>query len=297
MKSDRRHELQKNELADWLGERVEMLKPHATAIILGLLLLIVVIVGGLSYFTGEDSTAARSWSTYFGAFNQREPVKVLEQLVKENKGSKPALWAEQAVADMDLTRGANMLFSDRSEAKKMLERAEVAFKSVEAKANDPMLKARAQLGLGKVYESFCKPEQAYEFYAKVAAAHKDTAIGKVAANDAQRMKDQRQVELLVWFEKQQPKKPAPIPGVGGNPPGLPSDLPERPDIGLPGGLGLGNIGAGLPAAPPPALPEPAKTEPGAPKTEESKPADAKASEEKPAEPKSDTKPGDAKPGP
>ena len=50
------------------------------------------------------------------------------------------------------------------------------------------LKTRAQLGLGKVYESLCMPDKAFEYYEKVAKHEKDSAIGKAAAADAKRMK-------------------------------------------------------------------------------------------------------------
>ncbi len=32
MKTERRHELAKNDLADWIGDRIEELKPYSTAI-------------------------------------------------------------------------------------------------------------------------------------------------------------------------------------------------------------------------------------------------------------------------
>jgi hypothetical protein len=314
MKSDRRHELQQNELADWLGQHLEMLKPHGTSILLGLVTAAVVVLGGMWYFSGESSAAAQSWSSYFGAFNQREPGKALEQLVKDKPGTQTALWAQQAIGDMNLAQGAAMLFSDRAEAQKMLQKAQDTYKLVEAAAGDPGLKARAQFGMAKVLESLCKPEEAAKYYQLAADTQKDTAIGKAAAADAQRMKDDRQVALLAWFASQTPKKPAPIPGVGGSTPGLPSDLPERPDIGLPSGLGLGNLGAGTPASPPPAFPPPADTPPAEPKAAEPKAAEPKsgepkatdpnaakpdapkATDEKPADAKSEVKPDDTKPG-
>ena len=303
MKSDRRHELQQNELADWLGEHLEMIKPHGTSILLGVVIVAAVIFGGFAYFGNESKATAQSWSAYFGAFNQREPGKALEQLVKDQPGTTTALWAQQAIGDMNLAQGAAMLFSDRAEAQKMLQKAQDTYKQVEAAASDPVLKARAQLGLGKVLESLCKPEEAAKYYQLVADSQKETAIGKAAAADALRMKDQRQVARLAWFAAQTPKKPAPIPGIGGGTPGLPSDLPERPDIGLPSGLGLGNIGAGTPATPP-AFPPPGQTPPADPKAGEpkatdpnaAKPEDTKPADEKPADAKSDAKPGDAKPG-
>ena len=75
----------------------------------------------------------------------------------------------------------------------------------------------------------------------------DESVAKAAAADAARMKDPRSVEFLAWFAQQTPKRPAPMSGLGGAVPGLPGDLPERPDISLPpGGLNLDKIGTGPP---------------------------------------------------
>jgi tetratricopeptide (TPR) repeat protein len=260
MKAERRHELKHNELADWLGERLEMLKPHATGILLGAAVLLVLILGGIWYFGGESQASARAWSEYFGALNDREPQKVLKNLATEKSGSKAAWWALAALGDMNLGEGAAMLHSDRSEAQKRLEAAEQAYKQVEV-SDDPMLKARARLGLAKVYESQCRPEKAREYYEMVANSQPDSAIGKAAAEDAKRMKDSREVEFLAWFAEQKPKRPAPLSGMGGGLPGLPSDLPDRPDIGLPSPLNLDNVGKGVPPDPATSFPPPSATLP------------------------------------
>jgi tetratricopeptide (TPR) repeat protein len=261
MKAERRHELKHNELADWLGEHLEPFKPHASGIALGAILLVAILLAGIWYFSGESTASARAWSDYFGALNEREPQKVLQNVVTDQSGSKAAWWALAALGDMNLGEGAALLHSDRSEAEKRLEAAERAYKQVEA-SDDPMLKARAWLGLAKVYESRCQPDKAYEYYEMVAKQEPESAIGKAAAAAAKRMKDPREVEFLKWFAQQTPKRPAPFPGIGGNVPGLPSDLPERPDIGLPTGFNLDTLGPGSrpdPATvpPPPTPPVPA----------------------------------------
>ena len=102
----------------------------------------------------------------------------------------------EAVADMNVGEGAALLYSDRAEAKKRLEAAKEGLPARSKSSGDPMLKTRAQLGLGKVYESLCDPDKAREYYEKVAASEKDSAIGKAAAADAKRMKDSREVEFL-----------------------------------------------------------------------------------------------------
>ena len=118
----------------------------------------------------------------------------------------------------------------------------------------------------------------------VATSQKDTAIGKAAADDARRMKDTREVAFLDWFAKQTPKRPSPLPGMGGGVPGLPNDLSDRPDIGLSPGLGLDNLGTVTPTQPGASFPAPAAAVPTtAPpdsaaadtaKPENAKPADA-----------------------
>jgi len=289
MKSDRRHELQTNELADWLGDRMAVLQPHATAITTGVIVAAVLLVGGIWYFSGESRAASGNWSAYFAAFNNREPGKALETVAKERPGTTAALWALQAVGDMNLAQGAALLFSDRTEAQKLLQQAEAAYKQVDAGATDPVLKARARLGLGKVYESLCKPDEALKYYESVAESQKGTALGKVAAAAVQRMKSDRDVALLAWFATQTPKKPAPIPGVGGGGPSLPNDLPERPNISLPPGLGLSNIGTATPAEPAPTLPSVGTTTEAAPATDASKSEAPKSTDGK-----QDTKPGETK---
>lgn len=296
MKAERRHELKHNELADWIGERFEAVKPHATGLLLGVGLLVVIVLGSLWYFGGESAASARAWSKYFYAFNEREPQKVLQNLTTEQSGSKAAWWALETVGDMNLGEGTALLFSNREEAKKRLEAAEQAYLKVES-SGDPMLKTRARLGLGKVYESLCQPEKAREYYEKVAASEKDSAIGKAAAADAKRMKDAREVAFLAWFAEQTPKRPVPLPGIGGNIPGLPSDLPERPDIGLPKNLGLDKIGTGTPDAPAVAFPAPGGVVPAgatteSPATDATKGTDAKAPEATPAAPDAGEKKSD-----
>jgi hypothetical protein len=294
MKAERRHELKHNELADWLGERMEMLKPHATGVLLGIVLLAVILIGSAWYLGGKNQAASRAWSRYFQAFNDREPQKTLDAIAGDQSGSKAAWWAKLAVADMDLGKGAAMLYSDRAEATKLLQQAKDGYSRVEA-ADDPMLKSRARLGLAKVHESLCNVEEAQKYYELVAKDATSPAIAKAAAADAERLKDKEEAEFLEWFAKQTPKRPAPLPGMGGTVPGLPGDLPSRPNIGLTPGVleGVGtetatDAGTGLPPTTP-GLPPPAD----APAAGTEKKSDVPADEAKPAAPPAETKPDEA----
>lgn len=301
-----RHEIEQNELADWLGERLEALKPHATAITLGLVLILAIVLGSIYYFGSEGSASSAQWAEYFAAFNDREPEVALEKLLSEQPGTVVGLWAAQSLGDMNLARGSGLMFSDREKAKEHLDKAEAYFKRVESGTQDTMLVSRARLGLGKVYESLARPKEALKYYEMVAQAQKDTAIGKAADRAAARMRDSRNVELLAWFAKEEPKKPAGMPGPG-RIPGMPDDLPDQPDISFPGsdasglgspgpgvpGLGLDGIGTGTPEAPEPGLPQPGAALPDSTPPEATPPAEPKGETPPPAAETPAPEPADA----
>lgn len=245
MKAEKRHQLEQNLLADWLGDQIELARPYAGTIAVVALGTVAII--GLAIYTFSSSTVvgATDWSKYFSAFNERDPGVALEDVAKEIPTTAPGLWAQQSIGDMNSSRGLMQLFSDREAAKTSLEKAEEAYKAVLAGAADPMLKNRARLGLAKVYEGLNRTDEAKKLFEEIVAADKDSAIGKLAAQGVERLSNPRDLELLAWFDKQTPKRPSPLGGFGPGLPGLGNDLPDRPDLSLPG-LGLGTGGDLLP---------------------------------------------------
>jgi len=305
MKAEKRHELEQNELADWLGEQIEAAKPYAPTIGIALVGGILVILLVIYLVSSGGTASARAWSSYFMAFNQREPEVTLETFAKDMPNTPASLWAVQAVGDIHLSRGAMQLFSDREEAKKSLDKAEASLLQVEKEAQDKMLKTRARLSLGKLYETLCKPDDAKKYYEMAVADEGDSAIGKLAKRAVERLSDPRDVELLAWFAEQKPRRPVPGFGPGGLP-GLPNDLPERPDFSLPGlgipptdtgsaaptGLNLDGIGSGKADDSKLDFPKPGETRPAGEKPvgEKSTEPTNPAPPANPAEPKPEVTP-------
>ena len=292
-----RHEREHNELADWLAERLEVLQPYAAPIAIGALVVVVAIVAGAYYFGTARQVASQEWAGYFDALNEREPEKGLKSLYTSKPTSAPGCGPPRRWATSISRRAQALMFSDREQAKEKLDAALDFYKKAEAAPNDLNLVARARLGLGKTYETLCKPEEALKYYKLVADTQKESAIGKLAAKSAKRMENPREVELLAWFAEQTPKKPAPLPGAGGGLPGLPNDLPDRPDISLPGsGLGLEGLGTEIPAAPEPTLPPAGTTPPSTTPPPASSPPAAPGAETPAAtEAPPEAKPADPKP--
>lgn len=244
MKSAKRHELQTNQLADWIGNHAEGAADYFWPVVGGVVVAFAAAVGIAWYVSSQDATAALAWDQYYQAFSERDRESFLKKVADDHPSSAAALWARQSVADISLAKGANLMFSDRPEATNKLREAETNYKEVLAKARDPFLRTRAQYGMARCQETLCQPEKAYEYYAKVAASEKDSPLGKASARDAARMKKPETVAFLEWFVKQEPKKPVPTGhgGIPGMPPfQVPNDLPERPDISLPGGLNIDSV--------------------------------------------------------
>jgi hypothetical protein len=252
MKSEKRHELQKNELADWIGNHIEGAADYFWPIAGGVAVAFAAAVGIAWYMNNRDSASAAAWDKYYQAFSEREREPALKEVATDEPDTLAALWAKQSFADLSRSKGAQLMFVERSEGEAKLKDAEEAYKEVLAKARDPFLLARAQFGMARTQESLCQPDKAREYYEQIVKSEKDagnlSALGKAAEREAKRLAEKDQIELIAWFAKQTPKKPAPT---GHGFPGMPAmnaptDLPERPDFSIPGGLNLDSV------APPPA---------------------------------------------
>jgi tetratricopeptide (TPR) repeat protein len=302
--SEKRHELQKNDLADWVGHQIEDVKPHFVPILVVSLTVVAVIVGVFLYFGSQSSVSASAWNAYFSAFSEREAEAAFSKVIKDQQGNDAALWARQSLADVKLAEGDAQLFRDRKQAEESLSEAERLYKEIVDAAPGPMLLARARYGLARVYESQCKPEEARKYYDLVVKSPSDSGLEETAARSYQRLGDKRNVELLAWFAKQTPKPPPAMGSPFDNPAGPGASLPARPDISIPEGFGVGEPAIGnTPGAPaiggkPLIEQKPEDRQPAEPKAD-AKPAEPKA-DAKPAEPKADVKPAeqpkaDAKP--
>jgi predicted negative regulator of RcsB-dependent stress response len=234
---NKRHELQKNELADWLEDKIEEIRPYFPAIGIGGLLALAVVVGVWWYSSQQSQASAAAWNQYFAAIGERNQQEALEKVIASENNNEPANWARQTLADMNLARGSAAVFTDREESKQRLEEAGRHYAAILQSTSDPMLRVRATYGLARVQESLFKPEDAKKLYEQVSKeGNKDSALAKSAEEAVKRLSDPRDIEMLNWLAKQTPKRPAPsATGRPGGVPGLPGDLdlPDRPDIGLP----------------------------------------------------------------
>ena len=130
-----RHEREHNELADWLAERLEVLRPYCDADRLGRGALDRRGCGRRAYITSARSGKwpRRSGRSYFAALNEREPEKVAARaLLRGARFGGRLVGRCKTLGDINLAQGAALMFSDRTQAKEKLDEAEEFYKKAEA---------------------------------------------------------------------------------------------------------------------------------------------------------------------
>ncbi len=231
MKTQRRHELQTNELADWLGKKIEAIRPYTKA----MLGVAVVLAAGLFavFFlsTHKSREQASSWQQLYASMLARD-VDKLEQLAQENGDSAAGLWAAQNAANVLFEEGTRLLHIDRANANRQLGRARNAYQSVIDQTQDDLLKPRAILGLAQCYEALNNFAEADKQYSRVIEGWPGTAVAALARERRAFLQQSSTREFLAWFDRQEPPAAGP-------------DASSMLDA-FPGGLepsGAGEVGA------------------------------------------------------
>ncbi len=215
MKSERRHELEHNELADWLGGSVETVKPYANVIFGVLLAVLIVVVGGTWWARQSQSQQTESWDAFYTALTSNNPVD-LATMAEDYPQSKAADWARVVAADMHLNAGCNQLFTNRADANIELDKAVEFFEEVLDKSQQRVLLDRATYGLARTREAMGELDEAKVLYEKVTQNWSKGPFAEIAAN---RLKDLEQTGTLAFYDRFAKFDPKPafsdLPGIPG----------------------------------------------------------------------------------
>jgi hypothetical protein len=246
MKTERRHELQENELANWLGEKLATLRPYGKAI-LGVLVLALVALIIVNYLRGRGERMREAgWSAYFEAMTGANP-EAFEEISQVYPGTDAAGWAMQRAADLHLDEALRQMFQDREAAKEEIDAARDLYEKILAASSDPMLQQRATYGLAKCLESQGDFTEAAKQYEQIASRWSDSAFAELAQQRLQQIQQPGTRQWYNWFAEQKPvSSPLTEPGMLD---GLP-ELPEGPDLKMPapGQLVPGSTSGAIPGA-------------------------------------------------
>ncbi len=261
MKTERRHELHTNVLANAIGHQVETVRPYLK--IGGLSIVAIAVIGfAVMYFYKARAAAdSEAWEDYYSALAERDTSR-LKTVAEDRAKTQAGIWALESEAELALAQGLASMFVDRNEANTQLRRAKNSFTEViKATSANSLAAQRSQFGLGQVNEAKGDLEAARKCYEAVIRDAGDTTLAKNAQERLDLLARSDVDKWYGWFSRQKPAPPA-KPGTMGGLPGLPGPLSDKPDMTVPPAPG---------AETPPA--EPAKPAGASQPADTAKPAD------------------------
>ncbi len=230
MKTERRHELQHNELSDHMGVLLERIRPYSATIAFSIILIVAALLL-YSFWQGQQQTQnAEAWEAYFAATQSIVPdLEKLEQVSTQFPREDVGLWARIMLADHQLGEGTEDLFRDRAKARPNLAKAVENYEHVHSNTRDDALRERADIGLARAYEAQGDLEKARQRYQVLLQNSPNGPFGMLARERLDDLEKEPAKEFYDWFAKEEPK-----PATSGAPAtGDPLDfdfskLPEAP---------------------------------------------------------------------
>lgn len=228
MKSERRHELQHNMLADWLAQTAESLKPYQNIILAGAV-LVLVLVAVYTWWSHESEALTRhAWDEFNTALESGNPT-ALAKVTEDLPGTPVADLAAVVSADYHLGEGCRELFSNKATAQQELTKAIELYNTIRDRSRVPSLLERATFGLARAKESkgdATNIEQAMQRYEEVVAKWPNGAYAAAAGQRLEDLKKPATKELYDRFARFDPK-PAFSSESGGKLPFDASSLPKE----------------------------------------------------------------------
>ncbi len=236
MKTERRHELEENSLANWLGESVERIQPYSRTLLAGVLAVAAVLLAWGVYNQRSARIRRDGWNEYFAALNSMK-TEQLSEVMSNYSGTEVATWAQLRLADMQAAEGVDLLFSNRPAALDELRSAETNYTEVGQASSDPLIQQRALIGLGRAYESLNRLDDARQQYEKLVADYPEGLFAESARGRIADLQRQSTREFYDWFATQnpQPASQTELGSPGQQPPFDFESLPDDPTSLFPGG--------------------------------------------------------------
>src|SRR5262245_19582306 len=201
MKAEHRKELKTNALADSLGRALQNMKEgpsQRTLLWAGLIALVVVLflVWRWVKSSSEESDSAL-WLRWDNLYTPTE----VQKFADEARGTTQGRVARLQLARLHVRNGVLALGLSKSDGRQELEEGAKAYEALVEETHDlPMMQQEALLGAAKAYESLGDLNKARAHYERLARDFGNTPLGKDAAKQLERLKDEaanKDLEALV----------------------------------------------------------------------------------------------------
>lgn len=221
MKSEERHQLQTNYLADRLGGTLETARPYGRIVLLGVLGVGAIALAWGVYSSLNRKSVSAAWTEYYFSLNTGD-AESFKAVMEGHPGTSAGVWALQTAGDEYLADGIDALYRDRARGEELLGKAIESFEEVKSKGQGE-LRTRALLGLAQTHESLGELDKAKEFYNQVVAAAFQPAVTEFARERLKHIESLGGKEFYTWFGT---LKPAATPPMKFNLDAPPSSAPD-----------------------------------------------------------------------
>ncbi|NUQ61334.1 MAG: hypothetical protein HUU20_02530 [Pirellulales bacterium] len=158
MKSERRHELQHNELAAWITRSFETVRPYGNAVVGAIAVVCLVAIGWIWWSRQSAADDASAWNNVYQAQVGNNPAALME-VAESHPDANVGQWAAAVAGDMFLVSGCEQLFTNKATAAQELRKAVESYLVVLKNSQSPTLRERATFGLARAYESLSGTRQ------------------------------------------------------------------------------------------------------------------------------------------
>ncbi len=196
MKSKRRHELQHNELAQWLANVGEALKPYQNIIYTMGVLLLVFLAGYAWWSRSASAQTSRAWTELNRGLDNRS-LSDLAEVIENHPDTYVARTAAVLTADFRLIEGCGRLFHNKALARGELNKAVYLYESCLRTGKEKSLLERATIGLARAKEALGELNEARRYYGEVAT---NWPRGAFAAAAKQRLHDLERREIKQLYD-------------------------------------------------------------------------------------------------
>ena len=212
MKSERRHQLQENDLADSVEQLSERLRPYVTPILSVAIGALILVLVGLFVSSRWEANRSESWDTCLAALVTGD-LEGFREVILRYPGTPAAQWAELILADRNLSEATDLLFAKMNPAndvaRERLEAAAAAYADVLSQRPTDMVAERATMGLAKARESLGELDQARRGYETVANEYPSSPMANLATEHADDLAQDKTKAFYNWFTEQRLANVAP----------------------------------------------------------------------------------------
>ena len=235
-KTDRRHELQQNDLAAYLEQANKRIEPYSKQILVAILLVLAVLVA-YSFYNSEieaDSSMATMeliQNTNVPSQDSAALSNINTEFIETSAGKLAKLYEGMAL----VSQGNQDIYTERELAVESLNSGIEVLTAAANNTDDDLIKSRAHLGVALANVTLGNNENAIKAYKQVIAANESEAMVENATSRIESLKSPSSEEFATWFQTADftppvmPNLDPSLPPVSGIP-GIPD---FDPDMNLP----------------------------------------------------------------